>query len=110
MVDLFTWQLNIEVMTPLFPDPTVSETYTVVKGLEKPQEKPMRKTPGKRGSRRDRKAARKMRIHPRAEMVEQRRRPRRAPRLLEVTPLKILPTKMARICQQHCGVLRRGPD
>ena len=107
---MFTWQLNIEVMTPLFPDPTVSETYTVVKGLEKPQEKPIRKTPGKRGSRRDRKAARKMRIHPRAEMVEQRRRPRRAPRLLEVTPLKILPTKMARICQQHCGVLRRGPD
>ena len=77
----------------MFPDPTVSETYTVVKGLEKPQENPMRKTPGKIGPSTDKKAARKMRSHPRQEMSEERRRPRRAPRLFETSPLTRLPTK-----------------
>ena len=78
---------------PLFPDPTVSETYTDVNGLEKPQEKPIRKIPGKRGPRRDRDAAKKIRNHPAMEMMEQRRRPRRAPSLLAVIPLRRLPTK-----------------
>ena len=52
----------------------------------------MRKIPGKRAPRTEREAARKMRNHPRQARTEQRRRPRRAPRLLAVSPLRRLPT------------------
>ena len=78
--------------------------------MEKPEEKPMRKTPGKIGPRRERKPARKMRSHPRQEMIEERRRPRRAPRLLEVRPLTRLPTKPPKLgedpIQDCCSTVR----
>ena len=71
-----------------------------MRGFEKPQENPMRKIPGKRAPIRDRDAARKTRNHPRQATTEQRRIPRRAPRVLAVNPLRTLPTKPPKLGEE----------